>query len=648
MQVAHEREHEPMSTGHIARLQSLPYGITDLIADSRGFCIGTTDCTFAVAEHSNDEWVYRCEQHPLEYRLRLRQLGDTFVINASLGNVGDSAVSGIDVMEPLRLVFNRPEQQWRHQYANGGFTDSHYPPGPYALNEWSCATERLRMESHHRGYSSNQHLPILMSLCSTDPGADGFFCALEWSGSWYITFEAENAQQSRVSAGIPVHNLELQPGESLELPNAHIGFFSGGPDGGTNALRRYLYEHVCPRYDGEPVLPRVSYDHWFGIANDLNDDILRRQADRAAAIGVEMFVVDAGWFPGGFPDGVGNWEQIDETRFPNGLEPIADYVRGKGMQFGLWFEPERAGLESHLYTKHPDWFVRHDYGQSSPIQGYHINMALTEVQDYFIDLIGGMIGRLGIKWTRWDYNIDPGVLWRLKDPSNKLQFAYYQGLYRVVDTLMARYPDWMVEMCAGGGRRVDLGTMRRAHTYWFSDHSERAPLCRFMQARANRFLPGHLLNSSVPVGCRGGDTEYDATTVLSRMLGKLAFDGRVADLTDEQTACMARWVRQFKAIRHLLVQDFYQLLPQPATVEDWDAVQFVSYDGDEAVLFVFAGNTAATRTLSLKGLTADSSYAVTLVPDGQTRVVSGAELMSQGVTVALEPFEGALLSATRS
>ena len=252
------------------------------------------------------------------------------------------------------------------------------------------------------------------------------------------------------------------------------------------------------------------------------------------------------------------------------------------------------------------------------------------------------IERLDLRWTRWDYNIEPQPLWDALDWTMKVQFAYMEGLYRVLDTLLHEHPDWTVEGCASGGRRIDIGTMKRAHTFWFSDHSQDPLLCRYMQARANRFLPGHLCNSSVAVPLGHGDAGFDETAVLSRMLGKLAFDGDIAGWSRRLTRRMARWVDEFKAVRHLMVQDFYQLLPIPTTAEDWDAAEFVSYSGDEAAVFVFAGDGGGRTTICLRGLKQDAQYEVTRRPKGRPRSVPGATLLTRGLSARLGPNEGGL------
>ena len=629
---------------HIHALSKLPFPLVHLIELGIGFKIGETQREFTSAGTDGNTWTYTEAATGLQVTVGIRVAGQAVVITTVLENKGSTPVYGIEALEPLRIVFNHPPNQWRHIYANGGTTEHFYPPTAYRTHERTQSWDTLKIESDPAGRSSNLHLPFLLSMASQEDDSEGIFCGMEWSGAWQMLVWKEDETRTGLCVGVKVDGVTLEAGETLPLPDVHLGFFRGGSDGATNALRKYLYERVCPAYQGKPTLPRVSYDHWFGIGNDLNMDVMKKQAARAAQLGVEVFVVDAAWFPGDFPNGVGNWNDVDRTKFPDGLEPLADYVRSLGMDFGLWFEVERAGEGTSIFKEHPEWMVPIPFWGAT--RGYHLNLALPEVQDYLIETVGGWIKKLDLRWCRWDYNTDPMPFWRAVDPTLKIQFEYFAGLYRILDTLMTEHPNWMVEGCASGGRRIDIGTMKRAHTYWFSDQTEMASLCRYMQARANRFLPGNLLNSSVAVSAKATDEGFDDTAVLSRMLGKLAFDGSISRWSPSLTERMASWVTVFKSIRHLLVQDFFQLLPQPQTAEDWDGVQFVSYSGDESVVFAFAGSLGGDAVLKLRGLQKDRDYSVTQMLEGVGATMAGESLMNSGLSVALHRNQGGLWKIT--
>lgn len=634
------------------KLKDMPFTLTDRVEDGLGFRIGDHSFAFSLATTDVTGREFIDSHTGLHVHVGADQQENALVIRGTLKNHGNTPVSGISRIDPLHIIFRNPSSAWRHIYAQGGTTQGFYPPEAYRTCERTCVTGKMRIESHALGRSSNLNLPFLISLASRSPNSEGLFCGMEWSGGWHMTWDPVDAERSALSVGVKATDLTLMPGEVLTLPNVHIGFFKGGPDAGTNALRRHLYTHVCPLYQGKRLRPKVSYDHWFGLDNRINIDVMKRQAKRAAELGIEVFVVDAGWFAGGFPDGVGNWNSVDQEKFPDGLEPLAEYVRRLDMDFGLWFEIERASEGTQALRQHPELFISVPPTYSG--NRLHLNLARRDAQDWAIETVGGWIRRLDLKWSRWDYNIEPQPFWDAVDPSGKIQFDYMAGLYHVLDTLMAAHPEWMVEGCASGGRRIDMGTMKRAHTFWFSDHSTSAAICRYMQARANRFLPGHLLNSSVAVSCekklahRHGDGGFNDVSVLSRMLGKLAFDGDVASWSPALTGKMARWTKEFKAIRHLLVQDFYQLLPMPCTAEDADAVQFVSYGGDEAVAFVFAGCTGKTFRLRLRGLDADLNYTVAQSPGDPPKAYSGLDLMEIGIPIALLAKEAGLWRIVRS
>lgn len=502
----------------------------------------------------------------------------------------------------------------------------------------------LILESHPAGRSSNLFLPLQISVL---PIANaGIFYGLEWSAHWYIHTARSSDQTLEIVAGVKINNLSLAPGETIELPASHLGFFEGDLTQGTNALRQHLRQNVLPEYDGKPCVPRVTYDHWFGVENDFDADFLKKQADTAAALGVEVFAHDAAWFQGGFPEGVGNWRRVDLQKHPQGLEPLAEYVRSKGMDFGLWFEIERATPGSDAVREHPEMFM-HGY---PPIHGgaggeqYHLNLARKDAQDWVIDTLDHWIRKLDLRWSRWDYNIEPGIFWNEIDPTGKIQFHYMQGLYRVLDTLMQRHPKWMIEMCASGGRRIDLGILRRSHTLWFSDQTKLPSLCRLMQAHANLMMPGRLLNSSVAIPKGTGTVELTDTIILSRMLGKLAFDGDIARISDSSLERAKHWVNVFKKFRHLMDEDYYLLRPMVSHPDMLLAAAFVSPEMSDAVVIAFAGQHGEKSALHLPFVREEKQYELIDYATGTKLRVSGHQLKSQGIELSMSAGQATLWS----
>jgi alpha-galactosidase len=430
----------------------------------------------------------------------------------------------------------------------------------------------------------------------------------------------------------------LEPGEELEFPAFHCGVFRGDASVGTNALRQYIYQKLQPDYGGERPYPRVSYDHWFGLYDDVNEEVLKQQVDRAAQIGVEYWTLDATWF-GDFNADIGNWNAADARKFPQGLEALADYVRAQGMEMGLWFDCERAFSHSWAAREHRELFFEPLHANGT----LHLNLARRDAQDWLIELISGWISRLGLKWSRFDYNIDPAPYWKAADPTGKIQFAYVQGLYRVLDELRARHPDWMLENCASGGRRTDLGTLARSHTNWFSDYVDDANVVRWMQLRAQRFMPGNCANASVNIRHGAGDPASIDHEILARATNKFSFDGDIACLSEEAAGRCRFWVEKYKAYRHLLVQNFYQLTPAPRTPNDWDVALWSAYDGGEGLVAAYRFEGAETWRGAWRLGALETDYQLVNLDSGETTRVSGVELIERGVEFALPQNSAALL-----
>jgi len=569
-----------------------------------------------------------------EMKILLNPQFHSAVINISLENTAKFSSPPISAIQPLSLHWSNPNHPIYLRYMGGGLTYGFYPSPAFKEHTFQLlnfASEPMMIESGPDGRSSNKYLPFLAFAMN---GA-GLISAMEWSAQWYMGLTYPFVS---LIAGIPVSGLVLDGKETLTLPPLHLIFFTGDLDEGSNAFRRYLYKFHCPRLNGNPPLPPVSYDHWFGIHCDYDEELLKRQADRCAELGVEYFVLDAGWYagcgPGGeFSRGVGNWLRIDEKKFPSGIESLAEYVRSKGMKFGMWFEVERAHRESDIVREHPDWFI--DIGE----EYLHLNLAKKEAQDGIIEIISQWVRKLDLKWIRYDYNIGPKPFWEHIDETGKIQFKYMQGLYRVLDELMKRHPDLLIECCASGGRRIDLGTLKRAHTIWISDHTEDPHICRFMQSGGNRFLPANLLNSAVPNYLSSKERKM-TIDFLSRMVGAFSIDGDVASWSEEQSAEVKNLIKIYKRIRHLLVQDFHPLTPQPCNPDEGEVISFVSEDKEECVIFAFRmPNEPMKRRVELRGILPHMDYYVRdlLNPGKPINLVKGDALMREGLELDLTP-----------
>ena len=563
----------------------------------------------------------------------------------------------------------------------GGSQDGSYPPNSYRPEQVSVYDSIFSGSDPVSGRTTGQYLPIAMVAA---PDGSGIWFGLEWSGGWEHTERVNLDGSFSIIPRPDMWAVTLAPGQTRKLPALHFGFFDHDFEEGTNCLRRYLYDKVCPRFMGKPVLPPLSYDHYFGVGNDWDEAFLRTQVDRAAELGLEYFVLDGGWEIGGFSGGTGNW-QPDPARLPNGIKPIADYVRGKGMKFGIWIEPERAVKGTNWATRYPELFM-----EAKSSNSLHLDLSKPAAQDMVIEWLDGLLTEYGIEWTRYDYNISPFPYMTPLDGTLEIQYAYMEGLYRVFDTVMQRHPEWFIETCATGAQRLDIGTMRRAHSSWASDQSEFPHICRYMQLSANRFIPGHLMNSAVvthraPLGAwsaadlggianaslgkgqvsfncgqakwgvysdpsmgirrkfgPGALSEFD---VVSRMAGALSFGGDIASWPPELVKRVRKCTDVFRQVRHLLVQDYYRLLPVPTDETTFDAGQFVSYDKTESLLLVYRtrGN-ADCQTIRLKGLQ-DAQYRIECPLENRAAETrSGSVLMSQGLEVALPENDARLLT----
>ena len=520
-----------------------------------------------------------------------------------------------------------------------------YPPDAFRPRWiWPISPRPVRFESGashaHQLVSSTKDLPLFMIQPAFETDAAGLSIGIEWSTRWKadITF-GDDRTGLRVAIGPTIRQMVLEPGERIDLPAVHVGFFEGPVSAGTNACRRYISGRITPHYRGKPVLPPVVHTLW-GSRTDYRLDDVIRQVDAAAAIGVELFCVDQDWYPGGSKAGVGTWD-VDRQRFPEGLEPVADYVRAKGMGMGLYFE-SAAYDDSRIVREHPEFFRQPAHASVSP-KHYLFDFGNPDACDYWIDLISGYVERLDLRFIRADFGgypmpADGALEWHDFDPDDTLQFAYVAGKFRVWETLLERHPKLMWELNAGGGNCIDLGSMRRHHCAWGSDMMSKHT-ARMMQLGAASFVPGNFMGEAIITGDLGpdpDDTDLSDISFLSRMAGSFYLCGAIDTWPERGRRRARHWVAVYKRVRHLLVRDFYRLLPQPQSDQDWDAAQFCDGDREGMLLAYRYRGRAAKQLLPLQAVDEAATYLITDEATGQRQTVGGGTLRDEGLIVTLE------------
>jgi alpha-galactosidase len=343
------------------------------------------------------------------------------------------------------------------------------------------------------GRSSNGVLPFF----NLDEGSRGLVLGVGWSGQWSAGFAADPAGNVRVRAGMSRTHLRLKPGESIRSPRILAIAWSGDSLRGNNMLRQLIYRHHTPLLAGKKPLPPVQCNTWFPVGDDggrANEKNQIALLDAYQPLGLEYMVMDAGWY-GDTPNwsaNVGTWRPRKDT-FPNGLKPVGDAARRTGIQFGMWFEFERVVPGTQIDREHPDWLIAIDEKGSRLL-----NLGLPAAQDYVIDMVGRFVEDVPLGYFRHDFNMDPLAYWQKADAADRVgitEIRYVEGLYRIWDELHRRYPALMMEGCASGGRRIDLESLSRCHTYWKSDLYGEIVANQGHTYGASLFLPGVYLNT---------------------------------------------------------------------------------------------------------------------------------------------------------
>jgi alpha-galactosidase len=547
------------------------------------------------------------------------------------------------------------------------------PAGNYSLNyltgrwagEWTLNQEQLRpgeriIESRRgtTGHQSNPWFAIQAGKPSENSG-EVWFGALAWSGSWRITVEEDQLDAVRVTGGFNPFDFAyvLHPGQSLETPVFYGGYSASGLGGASRLLHHYELAHILPHRlgKGDEAAPKprpVLYNSWEATGFNVDEAGQISLAEKAAALGIDRFVMDDGWFGQRKDDhaGLGDWT-VNPQKFPLGLKPLIDKVHALKMDFGLWVEPEMVNPDSDLYRKHPEWVLNFPGRPRSQQRNQLVlNLARPDVRAYVLSFLDKLLTENDIAFLKWDYNrnwSEPGWDQLPAAEQKKVYVEFTRSVYHILDELKKRHPKVEIESCSGGGGRVDLGILEYADEVWTSDNTD--PFDRLSQqdgftyAYTPQIMMAWVTDSPHWLNKRSTSLSY---RMLSSMQGSLGIGANIAKWSDEETATAKRLIAAYHQVQPTIVQgDLYRLIA-PRDGSEFSATQTVNRDKSQSVVFAFIHSTQEGRgfpLLKLEGLDPAAQYAITPIEGsaakGTPTTASGAWWMNHGLQMS-DDFRG--------
>ncbi|MCH9275337.1 alpha-galactosidase [Bifidobacterium amazonense] len=451
------------------------------------------------------------------------------------------------------------------------------------------ATEILTTTGHHLRERHPQRQPLTIGrfekfsmtgrpdfdasllLSAGEPGfgftrGDVYSVHVGWSGNSVLSAERTPYTQGVIGGGEILLGGEVTlSGEAATYTTPWVyGSYGNGLNEVAARFHAYLRNvHRAARRElGIADKPRpVILNTWEAVYFDQNYDTLTALADKAAAIGVERFVVDDGWFGSRRDDtsGLGDW-QIAQDVWPDGpqsLKALADYVHGKGMEFGLWFEPEMVNPDSDMYRTHPDWVLRPTPGRL-PMQGRTqqvVDLTNPDAYDYVYGCMDRLVGELGIDYIKWDHNklVTEAVSPRTGRPAVHAQTL---AVYRIFRDLKAAHPGLEIESCSSGGGRVDLGILELADRIWVSDcvdPLERVEIQRYTSLLVPPFMMGEHVGAS-PAHSTHRPTSQELRMAMA-FFGHMGVEWNLLKEPDEDVAKLGEWIAEFKKHREWFAVD---------------------------------------------------------------------------------------------
>ncbi|MFM2663766.1 alpha-galactosidase [Vibrio mediterranei] len=410
-------------------------------------------------------------------------------------------------------------------------------------------------QENRRGRTSHEHYPAIIAGTShfDEMSGDVWGFHFAWSGNHRLRVDvkADGRRYAQAEVIYLPGEVTLEQGESLTTPWLYASYSDKGLNGMSQQFHEHVRHSILPSEFVNKPRP-IHLNTWEGIYFDHDPDYIMSMATQASQMGVERFIIDDGWFKGrdGDKAALGDWF-LDETKYPNGLQPVVEHVNSLGMEFGLWFEPEMINKNSDLYRSHPDWLLAVDgYQQPTGRNQYVIDLQNDAAFEFLFERLDYFLSTYNIGYIKWDMNRE------VVQPGHKGRAAGYQQVvryYQLVDKVREKHPNVEIESCAAGGGRIDFEVLKRTHRFWASDNND-ALERQSIQRGMSYFFPPEVMGSHIGAShChstrRRHSIEFRGLTAL---FGHMGIELDPVKESDIEKQGFERYIKLHKSLRSLL------------------------------------------------------------------------------------------------
>ncbi len=496
---------------------------------------------------------------------------------------------------------------------------------------------------------------------STETSGTVMMGQLAWTGNFALQFETDVNKNLHIVAGINPYQsaYHLKPNTPFETPRFIYTLSFEGKGKGSRNLQDWLREHNLLDGQGERL---TLLNNWEATYFDFDQDKLVSLFGGAKELGVDMFLLDDGWFANKYPRnddtaGLGDWD-VNKKKLPDGVPFLVRAAEKEGVKFGIWIEPEMVNPESELYENHPDWVIKQEqrpeiYFRSQLV----LDLTNPEVQDFVFGVVDDLFTENPtLAFIKWDcnapiFNGHSSYLERENIPQSHLYVEYSRGLQSVLERIRAKYPKVPMMLCSGGGGRSDYNLLKYFTEFWLSDNTD--PLERvFMQWNYSYYYPAITMCNHVTNWSKDKSLKYRVDVAS---MGKLGFDIRANELSERDMKFAQQTVANYNDYKDVLWHgDMYRLVDPYEN--DMASLMYVNEQKTEAVMFSYLTNwrylaETSTRPVKLKGLDKDKRYRVTEInlyegersPVDHQKVYSGEFLMNVGFNPMVDSYRASVV-----